>query len=50
MGALRIDELTRIQLEEIMDYGDMYLVKIPKTKTKTSKSFSIQNEYYHTVK
>lgn len=50
MGALRIDELTNITIDDIIDYGNLFLAKIPKTKTKISKSFTIQNSYYGIVK
>lgn len=52
MGALRIDELTNLTTEDIDDFEKkkLFLVRIPKTKTKVAKSFTIQDKYYSIVK
>lgn len=50
MGALRIDELANIQTDHVKRHGELFLIEIPKTKTKKPKSFTIHGEYYNLVK
>lgn len=49
-GALRCDELVNVQISDIEEHKNMFLIKIPKTKTKISKSFTVNNEFYNIVK
>ena len=49
MGALRVDELTNIETQHVENHGELLLVKIPKTKTKIQKSFTISGDYYRIV-
>ena len=45
MGALRVDELTNIETQHVENHGELLLVKIPKTKTKIQKLFTISGDY-----
>ncbi|KAJ6647340.1 hypothetical protein Bhyg_02562 [Pseudolycoriella hygida] len=44
-GATRADELTKLLTKDIEVQGAVYLVKIPDTKNKFPRSFTIEQEY-----
>ncbi|KAJ6642738.1 hypothetical protein Bhyg_07692, partial [Pseudolycoriella hygida] len=44
-GTTRADELTKLVLKDIEVQGAVYLVKIPDTKNKLPRSFTIEQEY-----
>lgn len=44
------DELTNVRVEDITMQGDVFLVKIPKTKTYFPRAFTIEGEYANIVK
>lgn len=50
MGASRRDELYRMKVNDLEDLGTAILVKIPNTKTKTSRKFTVTGEYSDIVK
>lgn len=50
MGGLRIDELVHIENNDVEDHNNLWFVRIPKSKTKVAKSFTIHDEYYDIVK
>lgn len=43
-GATRGDELTKVCVEHLVKQGDIYVVKIPDTKTKQPRSFVLEGE------
>ncbi|KAG5878711.1 hypothetical protein JTB14_023924 [Gonioctena quinquepunctata] len=43
-GGLRRDEMVKMTVDDIEDRGAVSLIKVPKTKTCTSKSFTIVEE------
>lgn len=43
-GALRCDEILKIEVTDIKKEGDVFLVNIPNTKTYEPKSFTIMPE------
>ncbi|XP_057330039.1 uncharacterized protein LOC130670624 [Microplitis mediator] len=49
-GACRRQELCDLTVDNIIDKGDMLLVKIPKTKTGKAKSFVVSDEFYQISK
>lgn len=49
-GACRIQELTNITVKDIENHGQMLLVKIPITKNKIPRSFTIHGPFYEIVK
>lgn len=49
-GACRTDELVNVVKSHISTPGDIILVKIPDTKTKVERSFTISDEYAEIVK
>ncbi|CAH2209166.1 jg23352, partial [Pararge aegeria aegeria] len=49
-GACRHQELCDLTVDNIIDKGDMLLVKIPKTKTGKARSFVVTDEFYQTYK
>lgn len=50
MGGLRVDELVNILENDVTEHNGIFLVRIPKTKTKRPKSFTIHDEYFNIVK
>lgn len=44
-GAMRTDELTRLTPHDIEKHGSLFLVKIGQTKTKISRSFTINGGF-----
>lgn len=50
MGALRMKELYNIKITDVERHGkDLLLIKIPTSKTKVKKSFTIQGDYLELV-
>ena len=49
-GALRIDELVNVNLCDVIEWKDLFLVKVPKTKNKVPRSFTITGEFFQFVK
>ena len=49
-GACRSDEITNVQLEDVKDYGDHFIVYLPVTKTKISRTFTISGNFYAITK
>lgn len=49
-GACRCHELARMCLEDLKDLRELYLVRIPVTKTKVERSFTVSGKYYEIVK
>ncbi|KAJ0169185.1 hypothetical protein K1T71_015312 [Dendrolimus kikuchii] len=49
-GACRIQELTNVTVKNIENHGQMLLVKIPITKNKIPRSFTIHGPFYEIVK
>lgn len=45
-GALRLSKITKVTIDDIEDHDTLMLIKIPETKTKISKSFTIGQPYY----
>ncbi|KAG5895811.1 hypothetical protein JTB14_028515 [Gonioctena quinquepunctata] len=43
-GGLRRDEMVKMTVDDIEDRGAVSLIKVPETKTCTSKSFTIVEE------
>lgn len=43
-GGLRRDELVKMTIDDIEDRGTVLVIKVPETKTSTSKSFTIIEE------
>lgn len=43
-------ELTAVSKDDVKDYGDMYMVNVPKSKNKKGRNFTIEGEYYKIVK
>ncbi|KAG5889556.1 hypothetical protein JTB14_018541 [Gonioctena quinquepunctata] len=43
-GGLRRDEMVKMTVDDIEDRGAVLLIKVPETKTFTSKSFTIVEE------
>lgn len=50
MGACQSNELYSMKTEDIEDNNGALIVKIPFTKTKILRSFSISAEYYDIAK
>lgn len=50
MGACRSNELYSMKLEDIEDYNGALIVKIPFTKTKIPRSFTVSGEFYDICK
>lgn len=48
-GAMRTDEFTRVTPNDIEKHGSLFLVKIGKTKTKISRSFTINGGFAEIV-
>ncbi|XP_073956428.1 uncharacterized protein [Choristoneura fumiferana] len=49
-GACRRQELNNITTKDIENHGEMLLVKIPNTKNKIPRSFTIHGPFYEIVK
>lgn len=49
-GACRGGEFTQVETNHIQTQGDLILVKIPDTKTKVPRSFTIEGEMAQTVR
>ncbi|KAK5649303.1 hypothetical protein RI129_000332 [Pyrocoelia pectoralis] len=45
-GACRCDEMTKITIDDIEDKGNLILIKIPDSKTKKLRSFTIIGEMF----
>lgn len=43
-GATRGDELTRVELKDIKEHGELFVITIPETKTKIVRKFTLENE------
>lgn len=50
LGELRIEDLVRIEMKDVEDCQKLFVIRIPKTKTRPEKSFTIQDDYYKKVK
>lgn len=50
MGALRVDEIVNVDTKDVKEHAGILLVNIPKSKMKTRKCFTIDGEYYETVR
>lgn len=47
---MRADELTNVRIEDLKQRDDVYLVKIPKTKTYLPRSFTVEGDYAKIIK
>ncbi|XP_043461530.1 uncharacterized protein LOC122498058 [Leptopilina heterotoma] len=48
-GACRREELSKIKMEDVLHEGNLLLIKIPNTKTKTPRSFTVEGEFREIV-
>lgn len=48
-GACRSDELTRVTMNDIKDHNGLFLVTVPSTSVNTTRSFTIDGDFYRTV-
>lgn len=49
-GACRREELTNLSMEDVEDRDNFLFIKLPKTKTKIMRTFTVVNEFYTIVK
>ncbi|KAF2895571.1 hypothetical protein ILUMI_10605, partial [Ignelater luminosus] len=49
-GACGKQELCQMKIDDIRDLGSAVLIRIPDTKTKKSRSFTISGEFYEIYK
>lgn len=49
-GACRTDEYVRFTLDDIETHGNLFLVKVLQTKTKVSRSFTINGGFAAVVR
>lgn len=44
-GATRADELTKVNVNDVREEGNVLVIKIPETKTNVVRTFTVENEY-----
>lgn len=49
-GATRADELTKVDVRDVTEQENLFVVKIPETKNNVIRSFTIENEYAEYVR
>ncbi|XP_044744385.1 uncharacterized protein LOC123306444 [Coccinella septempunctata] len=50
VGACRANEMYEMKMTHLKDLGSAFLVKVPTTKTKVSREFTITDNYYEICK
>ena len=43
-GATRGEELTKVEMEHVREQGSVFVIKIPQTKTKIVRTFTVEDE------
>ena len=49
-GATRAEELTRVSIADVKEQGNVFVIKIPKTKTNICRSFTVEDDYAEIIR
>lgn len=50
MGACRVNEMYNMKTTDLTDFGSAFLIKVPQTKIKVTKKFTVTKNFYHIIK